>query len=274
MTTTSPGWNPPPRAVSDSPGWQRPVSDKFVRVLLGSVELHTTRIEPDVGEWLLSMAEWSGWEEPAPLDTEEVAHPSGDGQIPGVQRLGPRPITLSGLVKASSDYGHGSLTEALSGLSRIRRATFRVVEREGLTREADVRVSRLQSTRRGLRVAPYTLSLVADDPLRYSGETVSRNGQVLLSNRGDEVAWPLIRVLGGSTVTIVSATGTFRVTIPSSVIHTINCREGIIWNSAGWVVDAATTTGPWPRVPPGGDMWTISGVPAGQVTISRHEAWS
>ena len=280
MDVSSPGWSPPPALLTSSPGWTPRRDLAPLRVRLGDLELHTVgQRKPGHGSWDMGIEDWSGWEESAPDDSSTTPHRSGDGQVSGVPRLSPRPITLRGHIEASESWGSGSLTEAISALARIRWGTLRVDERGGLSREADVRVTMLQTTRDGLDRAAYTLTLVADDPLRHGSDSmILRVGDNQVPNRGGAQAWPRIYIKstkagGSTTVGIVSPGGTFRVTVPDGE-YVVDTRNGEVWDPVGQRV-LGVTTGPWPYVWPGGSKWTIDSLTGmTEVRIDRFEAWS
>lgn len=277
--TTSPGWHPPSRLPVTVPGWAAPPSDLPLHVSVGDMDLSTRHGEADTAPWSLTMASWEGWEASAAPDESVTPHKSGDGQVIGVPRLSPRQVTLSGLIRATQPWGHGSLSEALSELSRIRWSTLRVSERGLQDREADVRVLRLQTTRVAERLARYTWSLVADDPLRHgSGEMLLGVGANVVPNRGNVQAWPRIHIkstsAGNPTVIQVDAPGgTFRVSVPDGE-YLVDTRDGVVWDVIGQRVHGVAS-GPWPYVLPGGSTWTINALTGmSQVRISRFEAWS
>ena len=275
MTVSSPGWSPPPALLTSSPGWTPRRDLAPLRVRLGDLELHTVdQRKPGHGSWDMGIEDWSGWEESAPDDSSTTPHRSGDGQVPGVPRLSPRPITLRGHIEASESWGSGSLTEALNALARIRWGTLRVEERGGFAREADVRVTMLQTTRDGLDRAAYTLTLVADDPLRHSsGDLLLGAGATTIPNRGNVQAWPRIYASGPLTMSIDAPGGRFRLSIPAGA-HVVDTRDGVVWSSDGQRVHGAAS-GPWPYVLPGGSRWTVNDLSAtGKIRIDRHEAWS
>ena len=280
MDVSSPGWSPPPALLTSSPGWTPRRDLAPLRVRLGDLELHTVgQRKPGHGSWDMGIEDWSGWEESAPDDSSTTPHRSGDGQVPGVPRLSPRPITLRGHIEASEPWGSGSLTEALNTLARIRWGTLRVEERGGLSREADVRVTMLQTTRDGLDRAMYTLTLVADDPLRHGSDSmILKVGDNQVPNRGNAQAWPRIHIkttapLGTTIVGISAPAGAFRVTVPDGE-YLVDSRDGVVWDATGQRVHGAQT-GPWPYVQPGGSTWSVIALQGmASVKISRFEAWS
>ena len=272
--TTSPGWVPPPWPAPTSPGWGRRTDDLPLRVRLNDVDFHTVfGPEPALGEWICTLRDWDGWLTSAPDDTSTTPHRSGDGVVRGVPRLGPRPVRLEGLVKGSSDWGRGSVADAIATLDRIRWGTLRVEEREGFSREADVN-TKWAFDSFSLRVSRYTLTLVADDPLRHSsGDLLLGAGATTIPNRGNVQAWPRIYASGPLTMSIDAPGGRFRLSIPAGA-HVVDTRDGVVWSSDGQRVHGAAS-GPWPYVLPGGSRWTVNDLSAtGKIRIDRHEAWS
>ena len=280
MDVSSPGWSPPPALLTSSPGWTPRRDLAPLRVRLGDLELHTVgQRKPGHGSWDMGIEDWSGWEESAPDDSSTTPHRSGDGQVSGVPRLSPRPITLRGHIEASESWGGGSLTEAINTLARIRWGTLRVDERGGLSREADVRVTMLQTTRDGLDRAMYTLTLVADDPLRHGSDSMwVKPGAQTIPNRGTVQAWPRIFLkttapAGITKLTIGGPWGQWRVDAPDGD-YLVDTRNSEIWDQIGQRV-SGVSSGPWPYVLPGGTSWTVlSMVGMVQVRIDRFEAWS
>lgn len=213
-----------------------------------------------------------GWWEPAPDVTAEVDSPHGDGVISLYPRLGARSITLSGWIAA---FGETSLESALDKLTRARRGVLAVAERDsGVFREADVKVTRLEVTRVTPNWVRFTLSLQADDPLRYGSATQAlKNGRNVLLNPGDTRAWPILEVKGPtSALTIVDSAGTFTLpAVPNGQSRIVDGRNGEVWNGNNRVFDA---TGLWPRVLVGGAEWTVSGIGSGSVLVRRFQAWT
>lgn len=225
--------------------------------------------------WLWGVQRIDGWWMPAPSATAEVGAPSGDGVLPLYPRMGARPITLDGFVAAERRTPSGVLEEALDALARARSGTLVVNElKRGLSREADCRVTDMKVTRLSDRTAKVTLSLQADDPLRYgSGVQALKNGRNVLLNPGDARAWPVLEVKGPtSKLTIVDSAGTFTLpAVPSGQSRTVDGRNGEVWNGNNRVFDA---TGLWPRVLVGGAEWNVSGIGSGSVLVRRFQAWT
>lgn len=227
------------------------------------------------GGWAWGVRRIDGWWMPAPATTAEVGAPSGDGVLPLYPRMGARPLTLGGWLVVDHGSPSGVLEEALDALARARAGTLVVNElKRGLSREADCRVTDMKVTRLSDRAANVTLSLQADDPLRYGSATQAlKNGRNVLLNPGDTRAWPILEVKGPtSNLTIVDSAGTFTLpAVPSGQSRIVDGRNGEVWNGNNRVFDA---TGLWPRVLVGGAEWNVSGIGSGSVTVRRFQAWT
>lgn len=244
-----------------------------VALQLGShtIETGSTR-PPRPGEFELGMSGWSGWIDSAPDMTMTEDHPIGSGQIRGLRREGARQILIDGDIWASTEYGPGSVSDALEQVGRLYRTTLTVTERDGRTLEADVVVSH-RATLATPTLATLTLTLTADDPLKHgSGAFNLYAGETWIPNRGDMQAWPIIEAGGPVSFQISHPGGTARINLPEGN-HEISTRDGIVWAPSGTEVHGAVT-GPWPYVSPGGSLWTTTGFVTGYARIRRWEAWS
>ena len=273
MTVNSPGWFPASLGAATSPGWVQ--LDNGLTVRLGDAVFGTEHLGLRPGEWQLLLQSVSGWDESAADETNVSAHPSGDGVIASARRLGQRVVTLSGLIIGTTEAGEGSPSAVTDMLARQARATLYMGESSGYSREADVRLTQRQVTRipGALHVANFTLTLTADDPLRYGSSTRAlANGANALTNRGDMDAWPILELTGPhNALTITHPAGTFTFPALASGSRAIDCRNGEVWSGSTRVLGAS---GAWPKVPSGGGSWTVSGLGAGTATLRRFEAWS
>ena len=271
IVTDSPGWGYTGWTPTDSPGFVEP--ECSLTVMLGDLVFSTGADRPQDSGFVLSLHRVVGWDESADDRTDTHAHWSGDGDSPGALRWGNREIALEGLVRASTTYGFGSPSDAYAAIMRKRASTLRVSEVNGRALEADVRIKSLQMTRRRgwPKWADFTLSLVADDPLRHSSRQLPvQTGRI--ANAGDQTAWPLIAVSGTDAITITHPGGTFRLTGVPSHGCLIDSRNGEVWTASGQARLHGLSSGPWPRVEPGGSDWTVAS--AGTSTMTRTEAWS
>lgn len=246
-------------------------------VTLGGLTLSTCAPDP-AGSWVIHLVSLEGWDDGIQEEASVVAHPSGDGQVAGLPRLGARRITVRVEVQGVDEFGPRSAAAGVEELARLRSVTLAVSDAaRGLSREADVRVLQVQSPMDGdsMLIRTVTLSLVADDPLRYvTGSQALANGANSLINRGGETAWPLLDLTGPhGALTITHPGGSWSLAaLAAGVARTVDCRNGAVFNAAG--VRVSGTSGPWPRVRPGGAAWTISGLGAGMAYVRRWEAWS
>ena len=271
------GWVELPVPQTSSPGWQEPEPAQDFDVRLGDIRIRSGGRPPRSG-WraFLRWAGLTGWLGSAQDATQTVTHPSGDGLVPGSPRLEARQITVSMAIIGANER---ACRDGLDVLARVRRTTLVVAERDrGLVREADVRVTTMQETRIGLDAWAVTLSLIADDPVRHSGEWVALgNGPITLANRGDLTAWPLVELVGPhGTITITHPGGVRTVwSMGVGVRRTLDCRTGALFDGDGNRVNILQAgEGAWPRVPAGGGQWTVAGLGAGSARMRRSEAWS
>ena len=256
-------------------GWHLP-DDHEHSIWWGGVRLWCCqRPAPVVGGWVVGLTGLEGWDEPATDESSTSDHPSGDGLVAGLPRLGARRISLSCTLYASSIHGLGSLADAMDAMSVQRRTVFRVAEGlRGVSREVDVRLVQAQMTRRSPTVGVLTLSLAADDPVRWSSEVLPlTNGTLRLRNRGSVTAWPLIDLVGPhSALTITHPGGTFTLpAISSGQSRLVDCRSGAVYAGG---VRVSGGSGSWPRVPAGSGSWTIDDLKSESALLRRGEAWS
>ncbi len=252
------------------------MSQSDFRAWLGDLYLDPRGVKPSAGSWCIALRTINGWKSRAQDGTDASEHWSGQGQSAGAPKVEARQVSLECAVIGSSDRGGGSPEAGLDALSRLSRTTLTVAEdARGLVRCADVRLVQPQDSRISPTVAFVTLSLTADDPLRYSAESRSlANGTMLLPNRGDAAAFGRLFLMGPhSAITIAHPGGTW--TFPalgSGESRLVDWRELRVWQ--GVYRTFGEGSGPAPRVLPGGSQWTVSGLGSGIAVLSRAEAWS
>src|SRR5699024_6701707 len=135
-----------------------------------------------------------GWFDSAPDDTSDVDHWTGDGSIHGMLRRKGRTIEIGGVV-AAVDGRRLAEAKRTFGAQRVAKL---VVSESDLTVEADVRRITLKWDDINLSHSRFSLTLLADDPLRYGGSRVLKNGSNVLVNRGDVDAFPVLELAGPS----------------------------------------------------------------------------
>ena len=245
-----------------------------VTLQLGHLPIETGGTPPPrPGHFEIGMSGWSGWSDSAPDESEVREHYIGDGQIRGLRRTGARRIIIDADIQASTEYGPGSVSDAVHQLGRLYRSTLTVTERDWRTTELDVIVEH-RSTLISPLYATLTLTLTAADPLRHgSGVTRLYAGETWIPNRGDRQAWPILEAGGPVTFTVDHPGGHFRVSLPAGM-HTIDTREGKIWTPSGTELAGTQASGPWPYVRPGGSLWDVGGFVTGYANMRRWEAWS
>lgn len=266
------GW---PAAGTSVPDWLNAVDDRTIGVVYGALRFRTDRSLSDDG-YVLTLARLSGWWEPAPDATDTTMHGSGDGTVPGMLRYGARTIELRGLIRGRDQ---GQVLEAKGRIARARRGEIVVNERGlGFSRTASVRRIDVTYTDHSPTISSYTLTLLADDPLRYSTLTYNlQAGAQQIMNRGDETAWPILDVAGPhEPIDIIHPTGTWTLlTTPPGVTRTVDLRDGDVWQGGVRLFQA--DMGPAPIVRAGGSQWIVSGLwGPGQLraVVRRFEAWS
>ena len=273
----SPGYAPRPFIAPSSPGWfETPDPDLVVK--LGPDEFSTRSGIPETG-WRVGLRRGGlkGWRTYARDNTAVTAHPSGEGQVPGIRTTDARAITIAAVITAATGSG---VDDALDELCRRRRVTLTVNDlRRGYSREADVRVIQIQETPIGDGICDITISVVADDSMRFSSERYTlTNGANMMVNRGPATSWPRIDLVGPhGPITIQHSGGILaHPALPSGARRRIDCRNGVALDmpAGARLWGPAAPTGPWPRVAPGGGTWTISGLGAGSASVTRTEAWT
>lgn len=240
---------------------------------LGDLPISGYRIEPEPGAYVLQLRERiDGWGN-APDRTPRYPSASGDGSTAGMRQLGGRALMLPLTIKSHSQFGPGSVDEAVRTIQRMHRTTLYASE-AGLYREVDVTVGVPRITDESTTFSVMTLPLTADDPLRHrSGHVDLPAGTTLLPNGGDMQAWPIIEASGVVTFTVTHPGGTLNATMPSGP-HEIHTRTGRMYNRSTGVQVHGQMSGPMPYVLPGGSQWDVGGIVTGLIRVRRWEAWS
>ena len=271
------GFSPAPGGVQEYGFRFDPrLSRQAVRLEYAGLTGETTFPAYNKDGWVWLVNRLVGWWESAPDSTKTVDAPWGDGSLAFARRFGARPISLSGFVVVQDGRTGGVLEEALDRLAASHSGTLVVDElRRGVSREVDVRLTDMQVSRLGGSAASVTLSLQADDPLRYGTSVLDlKNGRNVLLNPGDAVAFPRIVVLGPTNnFTITHAGGVFTLpNVPSTETWTVDGREGNVFDDFGNRVQVPYSPFPW--VDRGGAEWQVAGLTSGLATVHRFEAWS
>lgn len=246
-----------------------------LQVILDGIAFEVYAGAPDPGKYRIELEDIDGWWERAVDSTDASPHWSGIGQTTSSRSTGPRPITLSLYIVGLVEHGPGSPRAGLERLSRISNCLLVVAEAGASATCLDVRVLKVQRSQITPTEFLVTVSLTADDPLRYSAESRPlSNGAVLLPNRGDQTAFGRLALTGPhGAITIAHPGGTW--TFPalgSGASRLIDFRELRVWNGTARVFGEGS--GPAPRVLSGGSQWTVSGLGSGAAVLSRAEAWS
>ena len=270
------GFSPTPGGVQEYGFRFDPrLSQQVVRLEYAGLTGETTFPAYNKDGWVWLVNRLVGWWESAPDSTKTVDAPWGDGSLAFARRFGARPISLSGFVVVQDGRADGVLEEALDRLAASHSGTLVVDElRRGVSREADVRLTDMRVSRLGGSAASVTLSLQADDPLRYGTSVLDlTNGRNVLVNPGDAVAFPIIDLRGPhSTVTVTHDGGEYSFpALSSGQRRTIDCRHGDVWAGDARVF---VGSGPWPRVGVGGAEWQVAGLGSGSATVRRFQAWT
>lgn len=273
--TTTPGWARPGFMQSSEPGWVETAITKVTSISLASLSLATSQSERRAGEgsYAITCASVKGWYD-APRDaTESIPHWSGDGTVSLLPRLGARTVELAGQISASTP---GGAVAAQDVLTRIRSGLLRISD-AGLSgsREADVRRSALEFDRIIPERIDWSITLIADDPLRFGSSTMRlTNGVVQVPNRGDATLSPVLDLAGPhGALMIAHPGGTY--TFPAMAagqVRTLDWRNGDVW--AGNTRLFGVEGGRRPAVLAGGSQWTVSGLGTGTATLRRYEAWT
>ncbi len=246
------------------------------QVTLGGIQIRASRAHvPAAGEWALYLVRLDGWRVRGNDNTDTSPAWSGQGQVAGQESREARAITIACDLVGTADDGPGSPLEGLDAVSRLGRTTLTVSEDgRGLVRTCGVRLVEVQESRIGTQFSQLTLSLVADDPLRYSSQTRAlTNGTALLPNRGDTSAFPRLALTGPhGAISITHPGGTWTFPALASGSRLVDFRELQVWDGNSRVFGEGA--GPAPRVLPGGSSWTVAGLGAGSAVLSRAEAWS
>lgn len=255
-------------------GWTpNPTIPERVRVTLGDVEFASRYVYPRGGV-ILVLTSMEGWWEAAEPTTETFNAFTGHGVVAGMEKFGPRTITLSVLI-ASGPEEYWRVDQEVERLGRLRSTTLYVDEEHaGVAREADVRVVQMRTDRPHPSMARVTVTCQADDPLRYSSDSMALTAATTLDNPGDMIAYPLIDLVGPHRALTITGNGgvTTVVATPSGTARTVDLRHGVVWQGSTRV--AGALSGRLVSVPPGGTSWTVTGLGSGTATVRRFEAWS
>lgn len=259
--------------MSVASGWVTPLHDLVLGITLGQQRLVADGAGADPGRALVTVAEMDGWFEPAPDATGTFEHWSGDGSVSEMARTGGRVIRASGVISGPDLKSVLEVTDAFAAMSK---ELFTVDEKSRmLPREADVRVLTFRPRLVMPTRAEYGLTLLADDPLRYSSASVGLvNGSNVLVNRGDRDAWPTLEFVGPhAAVSLTHPGGVYTLSaLAAGVARTVDLRNGDVWQ--GGVRVFGVESGPVPVVPAGGTSWTFAGLGTGSARVRRFEAWS
>lgn len=198
-----------------------------------------------------------GWFEGVSTRGEQVPVPGADGIFDTPQYRTGRLITLSGLVRASSDTAFEAALTALSAIPTRTLSTFTVTTDAGATTaqvrrvdKPDMAVSAFGSS------GAYQLSLLAPDPNRYgsshtfptSGTTNSVTG---VSHSGTTDAVPVLVVsrTSGSGGYTVTGPGSKVITVTTPLVaghpHTIDLTTGGLYVDGSRVVGGISVFQPW-----------------------------
>lgn len=147
--------------------------------------------EPDGNGTFWYVTGLDGWDSPGLRQT--VAEPtSRHGDVLAKSLLGPRPMTLRGIVKSTTLDGHYLSQQQLQGQANNIAVTkpFRVTE--DIQREVKVyRAGHLRMSPAGLRAFSFELPLTAPDPLKYAVQgttvTINSNQTKTVTNDGNFV---------------------------------------------------------------------------------------
>ena len=270
MTYVAQGWAVP--SFRGAPMWGG--AERSPGIELAGLRLATDLADVEAGAAARIVAsDLVGWDDDVPDETTSDGHPSGDGTVSGPLERGARRLVIPGYVFGDSI---AAAHRAKAQLRRARSGRLVVEDRAlGLTLEASVRRVGLVWDRVTDHAHEFTLSLKADDPLRYSTATLPMaNGALTLPNRGDEAASPLLELSGPhGAITVVHPGGTWRLTaVAAGVTRVHDVRNGDVWQ--GGVRVFGTESGAAPSVAAGGSAWTVSGLGSGSARVRRFEAFS
>lgn len=240
-------------------------------VSLGDLQFSTDGRDYLRDQAVIGLRSYEGWG-PVADATETFTHPSGDGTISGTRRRGARTVVLRGDILGRSP------SAALEALDRLEaaRGTLVIDERVRLmAREADVRFIDLIPERVSARHFRYALTLHADDPLRYSTESlVMPSGSHMIANPGTADARPVLDVVGPTgTIAIAHPRGTLTLQpVASGVTRFVDLRNGEVWQAGARVHGAMS--GSALEVPAGASVVaSVSGVGSGTLRARRFGAW-
>ena len=223
---------------------------------------------------VIAMRDLDGWYDLPRDASSTVTAWSASGTTAGAPRRDARTIKVIGWVQAAS---REQLLVQKDRLTNLSRGVLSVRERSrAMHRESDVRPIGLVWARVTPLFEQFTLTLQADDPLRYSSTPVDlKNGALVLPNRGKVRAFPVVTIEAAqaSRVTIAHPGGSFSVEPFSWGWRVIDGRTGGFYNAEGGRLFGQGLGVP-PRVEPGGSTWTISGLGAGAARAVRTEAWT
>lgn len=250
------------------------MSQDSLFVTLGGLQFVTERTGSLTSSGVRTIARMRGWSDGVPSGDEASPHWSGVGAFVVAQQVNARTVEMRGLLKTRTPQ---RLWEMRDQFASLKRNTLTVDEQDlGYSRLATVRIvdRDVELVPGAPLIAQYTLTLVADDPLRYGSATRSlSNGTNAIPNAGDEDASPTLTLTGPhSAVTIVHPGGTYTFAALSSGTRVLDFRNGDVWNASTRVF--GVESGPRPVVRSGGSSWTVSGLGAGSATLARYEAWS
>lgn len=237
------------------------------------VELVARKRVPEWAEFVVEPDGWNGWPAPA-VKRENVEREAGHGSYHTPTYLGDTAVMVSGHALAGSPR---ELAQMRRELMRCYpgEVVLQVTDESGVLRaEASLTqapVFRTLQSAGERNTARFEIEFWLPDPWKYGrSETYPLTGSTSVWNRGEQDAWPVIRVNGpASNVTIQANGRTKRInrSIASGQWVELDCRRDIARLSTGARL-GTESSGLAPFLRPGENTVTISGA-AGSITVTE-----
>lgn len=134
-----------------------------------------------------------------------------------------------------------------------------------------------KSRLRSMGVVEFQVQFICEDPRIYTPTLVSVNLPGTLTLNGNRDSVGTITINGARTnpsITLGATTFTFDYTLTDGNSIVIDLRDRtVILNGTTNLRGKMTVTGPWPKLVPGNNVFTVGGTGAGTITVSARSAW-
>lgn len=225
-------------------------------------------------QWL--MEELEGYDSP-PVKTIIVEGTNRNGGVVASALLGPRPMTIRGLAKATSEANFWTAYDGLSDALGSFFATQTLQVTEGgsgvVKRLGVITATGLRKKFHGTGSFRFEIPLMAPDPLKYSDALSTTALPATVVNTGNFETYPVITLTAGGNYVLANTTQGAGAVItitgaPAGTLLDLNNRTA--YSGATDVYNIVASTSVWWALLPGNNVITKTG---GAADISWRNAW-